>query len=96
MIVDIGGGTTEIAVISLGGIVCNKCNSTRILMHPAAPGTGVISGAAARAVLELAGVHDVLTKTFGSTAPSSVVRATLEGLTSQRSREQFNALRARG
>ena len=73
-----------------------KCNATRILMHPAAPGTGVISGAAARAVLELAGVHDVLTKTFGSTAPTSVVRATLEGLTSQRSREQFSALRARG
>ncbi len=72
-----------------------KRSATRMLMRPARPGTGVICGASARAVLELAGVRDVLTKTFGSTSPISVVRATLDGLLAQRSREQFNALRTR-
>lgn len=72
-----------------------KRSATRVLMRPARPGTGVICGASARAVLELAGVRDVLTKTFGSTSPISVVRATVEGLAAQRSREQFTALRSR-
>lgn len=72
-----------------------KYSATRILMRPARPGTGVICGASARAVLELAGVRDVLTKTFGSTSPLSVVRATIKGLLAQRSREDFNILRMR-
>jgi small subunit ribosomal protein S5 len=72
-----------------------KQNATKVLMRPARPGTGVISGASARAVLELAGVHDVLTKTFGSSDPISVVRATLEGLMSQRSRADFQKLRSK-
>jgi small subunit ribosomal protein S5 len=70
-----------------------KQGATKVMLKPAAPGTGVISGASARAVLELAGVHDILTKTFGSTNPANVVRATLNGLTVQRSRHEFNKLR---
>jgi small subunit ribosomal protein S5 len=71
-----------------------KYRATHVLMKPALPGTGVISGASARAVLELAGVHDILTKTFGSTNPKNVVSATIRGLKSQRTKEDFNRLRA--
>lgn len=70
-----------------------KYGATRILLMPAAPGTGVKAGAAARAVLELAGIHNILTKTFGSSNPGTVVRACLEGLNSVRNRKEFAALR---
>lgn len=54
--------------------------ASKIYMQPAAPGTGIIAGAAMRAVLELAGVHNVLTKCYGSTNPMNVVRATFSAL----------------
>ena len=62
-------------------------------MIPAAPGTGVIAGAAARAVLELAGVHNILTKIYGSSNPSTVVQACIEGLTSQKNKNDYAVLR---
>lgn len=70
-----------------------KYGATRMLLMPAAPGTGVKANAAARAVLELAGIHNILTKSFGSTNPGTVVRACFEGLLSMRNKKEFAALR---
>ena len=70
-----------------------KSGATRILLMPAAPGTGVIAGAAARAVLELAGVRNILTKIHGSSNPSTVVSACLEGLLAQKNKQDCAALR---
>ncbi len=67
--------------------------ATRVYLSPAAPGTGVTAGPSVRAVLEAAGVKDILTKTYGSTNPVNVVRATMDGLLRLRTREQVGALR---
>ena len=57
-----------------------KSSATKVYMQPASDGTGIIAGGAMRAVLELAGVKDVLAKCYGSTTPVNVVRATLKAL----------------
>jgi small subunit ribosomal protein S5 len=73
--------------------IIGKFGATKITMLPASPGTGVIAGASARAVLELAGVHDVLTKVYGSTSTKNVVKATLDGLLKLRNAESIEQLR---
>jgi small subunit ribosomal protein S5 len=61
-----------------------KYNASKLILRPAAPGTGVKAGGAARAVLELVGVQDILSKQLGSTNASNVVRATIKALSSMK------------
>lgn len=74
-------------------MVIGKYGSSRVKLLPASPGTGVIAGASVRAVLELAGVTDCLTKVYGSTSPKNLSKATMGALLSLRSREQVERLR---
>ena len=78
---------------TLPHMVEGKCRATKITMVPASAGTGVIAGSSARAVLEYAGVHNVLTKIYGSTSPKNVVKAVIDGLTKLRDKETIESLR---
>src|SRR5690606_5979345 len=78
--VNLNGGTLQYPVRARHG-------ASKVFMQPASDGTGVIAGGAMRAVLELAGVHNVLAKCYGSTNPVNVVRATFKGLQNMRAPE---------
>ena len=73
--------------------VTGRCGASRVMLKPASKGTGVIAGGGARAVLDLAGVRDVLAKSLGASSALNVVKATMDGLAQLRSREEIAALR---
>ena len=73
--------------------IIGKFGSSSVHLIPAKPGTGVIAGGAARSIIDLAGIKDIVTKRHGSSNKINLVRATLNGLKSLRTREQIAARR---
>jgi len=86
--VDLNGVTLQYPIKAVHG-------ASRIFMQPASEGTGVIAGGAMRAVLEVAGVQDVLAKCYGSTNPVNVVYATFKGLKTMQSPDSIAAKRGK-
>ena len=73
--------------------VRTQFSASRVMLKPASQGTGVIAGGSVRAVVEAAGIHDILAKVYGSTNPVNVTQATIEALRSLHSAEEISARR---
>jgi small subunit ribosomal protein S5 len=86
-----------VRIPTIGTTIPHEVNAeyaaARVMLKPASQGTGVIAGGSVRAVVEAAGIRDILSKVYGSTNPVNVVRATLEALRSLRSAEQLSLQR---
>ncbi len=91
-------GTRNMVPVHLEGTsiphtVKGRYGSAQVVLVPAGPGTGVIAGAAVRAVCEACGIRDILTKSFGSTNPTNLVKATIDALNQLRSQSEVERLR---
>lgn len=75
--------------------VTGHFGAAKVLLRPATPGTGVIAGGGVRPVLEVAGVHDILTKSFGTSNPHNVIHAVVAALKSLKSAEQVAKVRGK-
>ena len=85
--------TVPVVGTTLPHEIIGRCGASRVFMKPAAPGTGIIAGASVRAVLEMSGVRDALTKAYGSTNPVNLVKAAFDGMTRMKTKETVAALR---
>lgn len=92
-----GGSQSLISVSLVEGTIPHTVIGTygaaQVVLIPASPGTGVIAGSAVRSVCEAVGIHDILTKSFGSNNPVALVKATIAALTQMRTRNDVERLR---
>jgi len=91
-------GTQKLKPVKMNGTtipheVMGRFGAAEIVLVPASPGTGVIAGAAVRAVCEACGIKDILTKSYGTTNSTNVVKATIAALMSLRTRDEVEQLR---
>ena len=76
-------------------IILNKYKATRLVLRPASPGTGVVAAGAVRAVVELAGIKDILSKVIGSTNPYNLTKATIFALKSLKKIDKLAEIRSK-